>query len=120
MNIIIENKITEARKFFEDDSYLLDFYNSAIECYEKSDSPLKINNFACNIRELLREKMALVAPDNIVADCSWCKGQKYLDTENKPTRRARIRYCLLSNMPDSTVEEIFKELRKLKMNTLVK
>lgn len=109
MNILIENKITEARKFFEDDSYLLDFYNSAIECYEKSDSPLKINNFACNIRELLREKMALVAPDNIVAACSWCKGQKYLDTENKPTRRARIRYCLLSNMPDSTVEEIFKE-----------
>lgn len=107
--LIIDNTISEARKFFEDDSYLLDFYNSAIECYEKSDSPLKINNFACNIRELLREKMSLVAPDNTVVNCTWCKGQKYLDNESKPTRRARIRYYLLSNMPDSTVEEIFKE-----------
>ncbi len=107
--MIIDNKISEARKFFEEDSYLLDFYDSAIECYEKSDFPLKINNFACNIRELLREKMALVASDEDVSQCEWCKGNKYLDENNKPTRRARIRYYLLLNMPDISVEKIFKE-----------
>ena len=98
MNIIIENKITEARKFFEDDSYLLDFYNSAIECYEKSDSPLKINNFACNIRELLREKMALVDLEKIKNNNGKC----YLYIDNKNITNVDAQGWLrLENLPMS-------------------
>lgn len=49
-------KIDDARKFFEDDTFLTNFFDSAIKSYEDSDNPLRLSNFACNIRELLREK----------------------------------------------------------------
>lgn len=108
MNILIENKITEARKFFEDTPFLSDVYDSAIKSYKDSSNPLRLSNFACNIRELLREKMSLNAPDKEILLCNWCKNN-YLDKDGKPTRKARIRYYLLSNMDDTSLDNIFQE-----------
>lgn len=102
------HKIDDARKFFEDDSFLSDFYDYAIKNYQNSHNPLRLSNFACNIRELLREKMSLVAPDEEVLSCKWCKGE-YLDNEENPTRKARLRYYLLSNMDNKLLDPIFKE-----------
>lgn len=101
-------KIDDARKFFEDDPFLTNFFDSAIKSYEDSDNPLRLSNFACNIRELLREKMTLVSPDTTVLKCNWCKGD-YIDGKGKPTRKARLRYYLLTNMNNQLLDTIFKE-----------
>lgn len=107
--IIIDNTISEVRKFFEDDSFLSDVYDSVIKSYQDSTNPLRLSNFACNIRELLREKMSLNTTDREILLCRWCKKDEYLDKMGKPTRKARIRYYLLSNMDDKFLDKIFLE-----------
>ena len=101
------SKIDEAKRFFDSDKFLLDFYNSAIKSFDDSLNSLRLSNFACNIRELLREKMAIDAPEQDILKCSWCKNS-YLDDKGKPTRKARIRYYLLSNMNNTDTEKIFE------------
>lgn len=50
------SKIDEAKRFFNNDKFLLDFYNSTIKSFYDSLNSLRLSNFACNIKELLREK----------------------------------------------------------------
>ena len=111
--------IAEARIFFEDNSFFSDVYDSAIKSYEDSSNPLRLSNFACNIRELLREKMSLNAPDKEILLCNWCK-DNYLGKDGKPTRKARIRYYLLSNMDDKALDNIFQEKIKDIENDYIK
>lgn len=100
--------IQKAQEFFDSDKYLSEFYESALKSFNDKSNPLRLCNFACNIRELLREKLSRDAPDEDVINCSWCN-EKYLDNDGKPTRKARLRYFLLFSMDNETVYERFQE-----------
>lgn len=100
----MDKAIEEARGFFKDNDYLLNFYNDSIETYSKVKNHLTLHNFSCNIRELLREKLSLDAPDKEIIDCSWFSGN--YNKEGKPTRRGRIRYYLLGGIGDEKLEEL--------------
>lgn len=105
---MVNPNIQKAQEFFDSDKYLSEFYESALKSFNDKSNPLRLCNFACNIRELLREKLSRDAPDDDVIKCSWCNSN-YLDNDGKPTRKARLRYYLLYSMDNTTVDERFQE-----------
>ena len=105
---MVNPNIQKAQEFFDSDKYLSEFYESALKSFNDKSNPLRLCNFACNIRELLREKLSRDAPDDDVIKCSWCNSN-YLDNDGKPTRKARLRYYLLYSMDNATVDERFQE-----------
>ena len=105
---MVNPNIQKAQEFFDSDKYLSEFYESALKSFNDKSNPLRLCNFACNIRELLREKLSRDAPDDDVIKCSWCNSN-YLDNDGKPTRKARLRYYLLYSMDNTTVDERFQK-----------
>lgn len=105
---MVNPNIQKAQEFFDSDKYLSEFYESALKSFNDKSNPLRLCNFACNIRELLREKLSRDAPDDDVIKCSWCNSN-YLDNDGNPTRKARLRYYLLYSMDNATVDERFQE-----------
>ena len=54
---MVNPNIQKAQEFFDSYKYLSEFYESALKSFNDKSNPLRLCNFACNIRELLREKL---------------------------------------------------------------
>ena len=111
----INEKIKEARCLFNLDQFLTQAYDEAIKAFNGTPSPLGLINFACNVRELLRNLMDEYAPDTEIEKCSWFSESQYSyapkDSKKiKPTRRAKIRFYLTENMCSNDVALIYQNI----------
>lgn len=79
--------------------------DASLNILKQENNPLKINNFACSIRELSRHILGTLAPDNKIKECDWFE-QQY-NNENVPiiTRRQRIQYAIQKKLPTSYVSK---------------
>lgn len=79
--------------------------DASLNILKQENNPLKINNFACSIRELSRHILKTLAPDSKIKECDWFE-QQY-NNENVPiiTRKQRIQYAIQKKLPTSYVSK---------------
>ena len=78
-------------------------FSAALENLEDRGNPLRFNNFAYAMRELVRHVMARLAPDNEVRACSWYKEET--DRLNGISRRQRVYYAVQGGLSDEYVAD---------------
>jgi len=77
---------------------------AALKSLEQKDNPLRVNNFAMNLRELSRLILKELSPDDGIKQCCWFT-QEFND-RGVPvmTRAQRIRYAVQAGLPVKFVE----------------
>ena len=78
-------------------------YQAAVANLKDSTSPLRLNNFAYAMREVVRHLLARLAPDASVIACSW-----YHNETSKPngiTRRQRAAFAVQGGLSDEYVRD---------------
>lgn len=97
------NKIPE-EYFYNDLQKKL--YKSASEDFDiLSNSLLRVNYFACAMREIFQKSFYILAPDEEVLKCSWFEPMK----QNKPkyiARNQKIYYVCFRGIPESVLETL--------------
>jgi len=78
-------------------------YSAALENLSDLDNPLRFNNFAYSMRELIRHVLSRLAPDERVIQCDWYQNE----TERAlgVSRRQRISFAVKGGLSDSYIEE---------------
>lgn len=100
----MDSEISEIREFLEE-GFETELFNSSIGYLDNNSDPLRINSFAYSARELLRNVLSRLAPDEDVINCEqWFK----VETDNgKPTRRQRILYAIHGGLsPEFVLNEL--------------
>lgn len=80
----------------------LKLYAAARQNLADTENPLRLNNFAYAMRELVRHMLDRLAPSKSVLACSWYKNEA-----NRPegiTRRQRAYYAVQGGLSDEYVE----------------
>lgn len=99
-DILIENERNLNYYLSQIDADLIDLWRGASEAL-KSDNPDSIRHFGVSFRELLTHVYHALAPDEQVREWTNEKDDYH---ENKPTRRARLRY-ICREINDETFEK---------------
>ncbi|PSV48306.1 hypothetical protein [Photobacterium indicum] len=98
------------------DGFELALLNSAFSNLNISN-PLRFNNFAYSLRELLRHVLHRLSPDDEVSQCDWFKPDPTSSTEY--TRQQRLKYAIQGGLSDfyvtkklemEEIDEVIKEL----------
>jgi len=91
------------------------------------NDPLRGSVFALLMRELIRIVMDRIAPDSLVSQSSWCKGDLWTytdkDENTKITRRSRYRFAITGTISDDKIRQYPKlncEASIAELHTLVK
>lgn len=119
--------VDEFKSLLETD-FEKEFYDSILESYNSNNNILKFHQFACSIRELLRNILARKSPDDEVVKSSWYQSQDRDRNAPKVTRRERAKYVIQKKIPDEyiektilivdvTVKNYIKEIDKLSVYT---
>lgn len=88
------------------DGFERELYQAAHQNLADINNPLRLNNFACAMRELVRHLLKRLGPDNSVLACSWYKNET-----NKPlgiSRRQRANYAVQGGLSDEYVSEVLE------------
>lgn len=96
MNTIINDSLEDG---FEKDLYRAAHYNLADQT-----NPLRLNNFAYIMRELVRHLLERLAPDDSVRACSWYENE-VPNEENKVTRRQKATYAIQGGLSNDYIQE---------------
>lgn len=78
-------------------------FSAALGNLEDRDNPLRFNNFAYAMRELVRHVMARLAPDDEVRACDWYKEET--GRPNGISRRQRVYYAVQGGLADEYVTD---------------
>ena len=78
-------------------------FSAALENLEDRGNPLRFNNFAYAMRELVRHVMARLAPDDEVRACDWYKEET--GRPNGISRRQRIYFAVQGGLSDEYVAD---------------
>lgn len=78
------------------------FFDACLRNLADTANPLRLNNFAYAMRELMRNVFARMAPDDEVLNASW-----YIQNEDTtgPTRMQRMKYAIQGWLSDETMQE---------------
>ena len=96
-------------KFKSQSDHLAVIYDGAMSVLEDTKSPLKYSFCALALRELFREYLVNVAPDESISACSW-----WVPTDGKVTRKDRIRYMVFGGTsPDYFNQSYVDEVEKI-------
>jgi hypothetical protein len=79
-------------------------FEAALKDFDRSDSPLRVNNLATALRELIRLVLRDLAPDASIKACCWYEPE--LDQNGKEiiTRSQRVQYAVQGGLPTDFVE----------------
>lgn len=72
--------------------------------FEQLDNPLRLNNLATGLRELIRLVLRDLAPDNKIKACGWYEEEKDKNGNTIITRPQRIRYAAQAGLPTDFVQ----------------
>lgn len=125
---IEELDVVEEFKSLLETDFEKEFYDSILESYSSNNNILKFHQFACSIRELLRNILARKSPDDEVVRSDWYQSQDREKGLDRVTRRERVKYVIQKKIPneyiekttlivDNTVKEYVKEIDKLSKYT---
>ena len=78
-------------------------FAAAIKSFEQLENPLRLNNFATALRELIRIILRDFAPDNAIRACGWYAPEKDKNGNIVFSRAQRIRYAVQAGLPDDFV-----------------
>lgn len=112
MNIDFDNYLQILSKITSTD-FEKDFLKACLEILRQENNPLKINNFACSIRELSRHILKTLAPDEKIKKCDWFEQQFNIRKEPIITRKQRIQYAIQKNLPTQYVSKHVPNLTDL-------
>jgi hypothetical protein len=79
-------------------------FEAALKSFEQSDNPLRVNNFAMNLRELSRLILYDLSPEDEIEQCCWFKREFNDRGEEIITRAQRIRYAVQAGLPEDFVQ----------------
>jgi hypothetical protein len=80
-------------------------FDAAIKSFEQLDNPLRLNNLATNLRELIRIVLRDLAPDQKIKACGWYKDVKDKNGNTIISRPQRIQYAVQGELLDNFVQE---------------
>ena len=92
---------TELEKFFED-GFERKLFQACLANLNARGNPLRFNNFAYSIRELIRHTLARLAPTGNVENCGWYENST--GEKGKISRGERITYAVQGGLQDEFVE----------------
>lgn len=78
-------------------------FNASLANLADELNPLRFNNFAYSVRELVRNVFARLAPDESVARCSWYANET--KTPGRVSRGERIKYSVQGGLDDEYVAD---------------
>lgn len=78
-------------------------FNASLANLADELNPLRFNNFAYSVRELVRNVLARLAPDESVARCSWYANET--KTPGRVSRGERIKYGVQGGLDDEYVAD---------------
>ncbi len=79
-------------------------FQAALEDFDGSDSPLRVNNLATALRELIRLVLRDLAPDADIKACCWYQPELDKNGNEIITRSQRIQYAVQGGLPADFVE----------------
>jgi hypothetical protein len=82
-----------------------DCYDSAMRNLADEENKLRFNNFAYAMRELVRNVLERLAPDESVAASVWFKPETHT---GKPTRRQRATFAIQGGLGDDFIRKVLK------------
>ena len=80
-------------------------FDAAVKSFNQTGNPLRLNNFATNLRELSRIMLADLAPDKNIKACGWFVQQYGNDGKPFIERAQRIKYAVQAGLPDDFVQD---------------
>lgn len=96
------NFIIEFRSHLETD-FEDKLFVSALRNFCSYTNPLRFNNFAFAMRELLRHVLNRKAPDAKVSECIWFSPK--LDDPEKASRGQKLKYCMQAGLQDHLLSQ---------------
>jgi len=81
-----------------------DLFAAAMLNLAANDNPLRLNNFAYALRELIRHVLVRLAPDDVVLNCQWYENEVQ-GKKRGVSRRQRVLYAVQGGLSDSFVEQ---------------
>lgn len=111
----MDRYIAYIKRSFTFNKTLKKLFGAVIANFSDSNNPLRVNNFAFSMRELLRNFLSLQAPDNKIIICDWYKNKL---KKQKVTRRDRYIFLILggiykANLIEDISSEIESEISKI-------
>ena len=79
-------------------------FEAALKDFDNSDSPLRLNNLATALRELIRLVLRDLAPDADIKACRWYQPEVDKNGNEIITRSDRIQYAVHGGLPVDFVE----------------
>lgn len=90
----------------------LELFESALRNYCSYGNPIRFNNFAFVMRELLKHVLKRRAPEELVIQCDWFRPDP--NNDGHPTRRQQLKYCMQAGLQDNLLsEEIREDIKEL-------
>jgi hypothetical protein len=80
-------------------------FAAAIKSFEQTDNPLRLNNFAMDLRELSRIMLHDLAPEKDIRNCCWFAEEVNEIGQPIITRAQRIRYAVQAGLADDFVRD---------------
>jgi hypothetical protein len=86
-------------------AFQAEVFAAGLKSFEQSENPLRVNNFAMNLRELSRLILHELSPENEIQQCCWYE-QEFNDRGDPIiTRAQRIRYAVQAGLPEDFVKD---------------
>lgn len=80
-------------------------FDAALMSFEQSDNPLRLNNLATGLRELIRLVLRDFAPDAEIKACSWYSPEVDKHGNEIITRPQRLHYAVHAGLPIDFVQD---------------
>ena len=93
--------INQIKKFLSD-GFEKDLLNASFENLKAIKNPLRFNNFAYSLRELVRHVLTRLSPDKNILKCPWYTNET--DKKDGITRKQRAYYAVQGGLDDEYVK----------------
>lgn len=80
-------------------------FDAALRSFEQSENPLRLNNLATGLRELIRLVLRDLAPDAHIKACSWYTREVDKHGNEIITRPQRLHYAVHAGLPIDFVQD---------------
>lgn len=81
-------------------------FHAATANLAERQNPLRLNNYAYAVRELVRHVLHRLAPEDLVRQCSWYKCES--NRAGSVTRKQRAQYAIHGGLPEEYVRDTLR------------
>lgn len=114
INKLLKHKFVSEFIDHLDDEFEKTLFVAALRNYCSHGNPIRFNNFAFAMRELLQHVLDRKAPEDKVCNCVWFSPDP--KNNNKPTRRQQLKYCMQAGLQDNLLSDEIKSDMEILIN----